>query len=114
MSDSIVMTMGQFRRLVREASCDAWDPFDDLGTDRRDVAAQLIVDTRPDSFDEKDWNELLRDYIISTGWSEGPPQALPQTNVMDDFELAVKACADSGGVSPGILKAAILNILRGQ
>ncbi len=114
MSDSIVMTMGQFRRLVREASCDAWDPFDDLGTDRRDVAAQLIVDTRPDSFDEKDWNETLLDYITSTGWTQGPPQVLPETDIMDNFESAIKACADSGGVSPGVLKAAILNILRGQ
>ena len=103
------MTLGQFRKLIREASYD-WDPFDSMS--RRKVARQLINDTKPRDYSIEKWEELLREYLSATTWFNGAPEVMPETDMMNKVEATIADAAE-GKVNPGILKTAMLNMLSG-
>ncbi len=122
MSDSIVMTMGQFRRIIRESAGDCyqyWDPFD--FDSRRYAAERLIARSKPDSMDKSTWEELLYDYVVATSGTEphstpGLIKALtddlPEGINFDEFEAMAKE-ARSGEVGDNslILRTAVANVL---
>ncbi len=109
LNESTIMTLGQFRKLIREASYD-WDPFDSMS--RRKVARQLINDTKPMDYSIEKWEELLREYLSATTWFNGAPEVMPETDMMNKVEATIADAAE-GKVNPGILKTAMLNMLSG-